>query len=188
MRPTALAALGLAAAPLAASAAQATSRFVGATVTGPRSAPITNRATGAVRVHVGAREATHLASLAKKLPSGVMDCHENRVLYRITFLTTSSGIGAETITGWRCVAGVSIALGSSTIVETRRDANCALVDAVRGVLPRSAVAAQKLTVPCVRPTKKCVTHAAHLWPRTTGAEVSSLLGPEFRQDASRGRS
>ncbi len=123
-------------------------RATAATVTGYRRSSITGRPSGPITVHVRPGEAARLARLVAGLERfGTRDCHENQLLYRIRLPTTSKARG-EIVMGWRCAAAVTLTAGPGAHVEVRRDAHCLLLDAVRAVLPRAAVATQTLAVPC----------------------------------------
>jgi hypothetical protein len=106
---------------------------------------------GPVTVRLTEREATRLALLVRQLPSvpqSQVHCEEPLGLtYRIV---SGPGDGPEptaVVEGYRCDAAVTITVPGQTS-SWRRDANCALIRAVRHVLPRRAKATQTLGVGC----------------------------------------
>ena len=104
---------------------------------------------GAVHVKVSRAQARHLSSLVAALPNGAEPmCMEPPILtYRIHF-----GVGASTmrnarVTGYRCVAAVSIKRPDAPRMW-RSDMSCRLLKAVRKVLPTAAGGTRSATVGC----------------------------------------
>lgn len=137
-------------------------RIIAATVTGYRRSPITGRPSGPITVQVSRRETARLARLVAGLPHhGTRGCHENQLLYRIRFRAFSKG-KSKSVAGWRCAAAVTLTAGPGARVEARKDAHCLLLDAVRAVLPRAAVATQTLSVPCAPGTSRRTSFGSSL--------------------------
>jgi hypothetical protein len=126
-----------------------------AEVTGFTSIPVGPAAasppSGPVTVRVAGKEASRLAQLVSQLPSvpqSQVTCIEPPGLtYRIVFGASSVTQSKEVVEGFLCAAGVTVAVAGKAI-SWRRDAKCALIRAVRHVLPDRAKATQSLLPGC----------------------------------------
>ena len=125
-----------------------------AQVTGFRSVRVPVAASspyGPVTVRVAGKGADRLAQLVSQLPSATQSqvtCHEPLgLMYRIVFGAGSGAQSHEVVEGYECAAAVTVAVAGQAI-SWRRDAHCALIRAVRHVLPARAMATQRLASGC----------------------------------------
>jgi hypothetical protein len=106
---------------------------------------------GPVTVRVAGNEASRLAQLVSQLPSvpqSQVTCVEPPgLIYRIVFGADSVAQSKEVVEGYLCAAAVTVAVAGKAI-SWRRDAKCALIRAVRHVLPDRAKATQSLLPGC----------------------------------------
>ena len=113
--------------------------FIGGTPSGP------------VSVRVTGVEASRLALLVRQLPSvsqSQVHCEEPLgLMYRIVFGPGSVAQSKAVVEGYRCDAAVTVTVAGKTSAW-RRDANCALLGAVRQALPGRAKATQRLDIGC----------------------------------------
>jgi len=119
-----------------------------ASVTGYRSGDPESQSAGPVTVVLRGKTAAHLDQVLNSLPrGGNMDCMENVLLYNITF-TLAGAHKTIDVAGYACVAAVQVTQGGKTTLRT--DNRCALLAAVRKVLPATAVATQQGSAACDR--------------------------------------
>lgn len=115
---------------------------LGPMITQPFARPVTVRITGP--------EVSRLAWLVTRLQSAApseLDCHEPAgLMYRIVFGSPSATRSRAVVSGYICSAAVTVTIAGTT--SWRRDATCALIRAVRQVLPASAKATQSLGIGC----------------------------------------
>ncbi len=106
---------------------------------------------GPVTVRITQSQAHGLALLVGQLSpiaQSQVDCHEPLgLMYRIVFDAGSVARRREVVDGYRCDAGVRVTLAGEPS-SWLRDANCALIRAVRRVLPGRAKATRNLTIGC----------------------------------------
>jgi hypothetical protein len=132
------------------------------TVTGFARIPFTRGVSaGPVMVRLTGREAIRLALLLRQLPlvpgaapvpgspPEQVHCEEPLgLMYRIFFAGGDGPVPAEVVEGYRCDAVVAAWVPGSAVSSWWRDANCALIRAVRQVLPGRAKATQSLSIGC----------------------------------------
>jgi hypothetical protein len=117
-----------------------------AIVTGYKSGSPAQRSSGPVTVVVRGKAAASLGQVLNRLPTGgSMDCEENVLLYNITF-TVSHSRRTIDVAGYACVAAVQVTQDGKTTLRT--DSHCALLAAVRTVLPASAATTRQSAVAC----------------------------------------
>jgi hypothetical protein len=141
---TAIAATALAAGCSAAATAHATADATSsapavtqAKVTGYKSGSAFLQSSGPVTVVLRGKAAAHLGQVLNSLPKGgTMQCMENELLYNITFAYTSPHKTIE-VAGYACVSAVQVTEDGKTTLRT--DSHCALLAAIRKILPASAV-------------------------------------------------
>jgi len=118
-----------------------------ATVTGYVSSPLTGQATGPVSVVLQGASAARIEQLVTGLQKSVPPlCAENAVLYTIVFTTPKGNKPGFAVTGYQCGGQVLVTSGGTEVDKT--DPGCALLTAVRRVLPATAKATQRLLAPC----------------------------------------
>jgi hypothetical protein len=104
-----------------------------------------------VTVRVVGADARMLAQLVNQLPpvaQSQVHCEEPLgLVYRIAFRAGSVAPSREVVTGYECAAAVTVAVAGKPI-SWRQDASCALIRAVRHLLPARAKATQSLTIGC----------------------------------------
>ncbi|HTZ92918.1 MAG TPA: hypothetical protein VMB74_11030 [Streptosporangiaceae bacterium] len=143
----------IAAAGCASSAAPAQRRTAAgpvAKVTGYRSVPtMSSSSAGPVTVRVTGAQASRLALLVRQLPSAPpAHCEEPLgLMYRIGLAAGAVAHSAALVEGYRCGAAVTVAVAGQK-ASWRRDARCALIRAVRRVLPARAKATRGLSIGC----------------------------------------
>jgi hypothetical protein len=82
------------------------------------------------------------------VPQSQETCEEGLgLMYRIVLGVGSVAQSREVVEGYECGAAVTVAVAGEAI-SWRRDANCALIRAVRDVLPGRAKATQSLPIGC----------------------------------------
>ena len=130
------------------------------TVTGFARVPVTGGGSaGPVTVRLTEEQATLLAVLVGQLPQvpgdapggppSAVHCQEPLgLMYRINFGGGDGPVPAEAVEGYRCDAAVAVGNLGGPVVFWHRDANCALIQAVRNVLPTRAKATQRLAIGC----------------------------------------
>jgi len=117
-----------------------------ATVTGFKSGSPASRSAGPVTVILPGAAAAGLDQVVNGLPAGgSMDCMENVLLYAITFALSGSRTTID-VAGYACVAAVQVTEDGKTTLRT--DSRCALLAAVRDVLPAGAVMTQRAVAGC----------------------------------------
>jgi hypothetical protein len=146
----AVAATALAAGCSAATAARTTTSTAPtvnqASVTGYESGDPASQSAGPVTVVLRGKTAAHLDQVLNSLPrGGSMDCHENVLLYNITF-TLASSFKTIDVAGYACVAAVQVTEDGKETLRT--DNGCTLLAAVRRALPATAVATQQGSAAC----------------------------------------
>lgn len=103
----------------------------------------TGSPTGPVSVVVQGATAARLRQLALGLPkSGPLICAENSELYQIVFTRVAGAAGGLTVVGYLC--GSLVQLTGAGENGARTDQHCALLSAVRHVLPPSAKSVERL--------------------------------------------
>ena len=105
-------------------------------VTGYAASGIGGRAPDAISVNLDGAAAARIEQLAERLPPAVVTsiCAENAQVYRITF---TAGAGAKpglNVIGYRC-GELVVEVPSRGRTSDRVDRNCALLSAVRRLLP-----------------------------------------------------
>jgi hypothetical protein len=132
------------------------------TVTGFARSPLTGGVpSGPVLVRLTDRQAIRLAVLLRQhppiagaapapgSPPSQVHCQEPLgLMYRIFFGGGDGPVPAGVVAGYRCDAAVAAWAPGGQTSSWRRDANCALIRAVRHVLPGRAKATQSLPVGC----------------------------------------
>jgi hypothetical protein len=124
-----------------------------AAVTGFASAPVMAGGSPSrpVTVRVTGMRASRLTLLVNRLPSvsqSQVSCHEPLgLMYRIVFGNGTLAKSRAVVAGYRCDAAVAVTVAGQ-ISWWRRDAHCALLRAVRQVLPRRAKATQRPSIGC----------------------------------------
>jgi hypothetical protein len=110
---------------------------------GTPSGPITVRITG-----MEAGRLAHLVSQLPAVPQSQVHCEEPLgLMYRIVFAPGSVAQSKAVVDGYRCDAAVTVTVAGRTN-PWRRDADCALLAAVRQALPGRAKATQSLDIGC----------------------------------------
>jgi hypothetical protein len=133
--------------------AQAAQSVDEARVTGYASTNVTEPSgagpTGAVSVVLHGASAAHIDQLINGLQKYTgSGCMESVQLYQIDFNHVGGGKQGFDVAGYDCEALVSITSDGKTVTLT--DVNCALLSAVRHLLPATAIATQRTTPPpCV---------------------------------------
>jgi len=119
-----------------------------AEVTGFTSTPLDNPSSGPISVQLDTTRANEVAAVLDALPLGPQpSCMEDALLYRIVFRPSPGARPNYEADGYACVAAVLVKITGRSSTP-RRDANCALIDAVRRLLPRKAVGTQRAVVGC----------------------------------------
>lgn len=132
------------------------------TVTGFARIPVTGGVTSdSVMVRLTARQAIRLALLLRQLPPvpgaapapgsppPQVHCQEPLgLMYRIVFAGGNGPVPAAVVDGYRCGAAVAVWDPGGRTSSWRRDVRCALLRAVRRVLPARAKATQTLPAGC----------------------------------------
>lgn len=120
-----------------------------AKVTGFASGNPEMRASGPVSVVLNGGSAARIDQIINSLPkTSAAVCMEDQLLYQITFTAAAGSRQGFDVAGWACNANVMITADGTTTV--RRDVHCALLLAVRRVLPATAAATQHGSDGCVR--------------------------------------
>jgi hypothetical protein len=129
--------------------AQAAQSVDKAEVTGYTSSPLTSRPSGPVSVLLHGASAARIDQLIKGLPvaNPLATCAEEAQLYRIDFAVVAGAKRGFDAAGYECGGLVVITSDGKTVLRT--DRNCTLMSAVRRLLPATATATQRLSVPCV---------------------------------------
>ena len=120
---------------------------------GVRSGPVMVRLTGseAIRLALLLRQLPPVpgAAPAPGLPPSQVHCEQPLgLMYRIVFAAGDGPVPTGVVEGYRCDAAVAVWDPGGRTSSWRRDANCALIRAVRHVLPGRAKATQSLPVGC----------------------------------------
>jgi hypothetical protein len=106
---------------------------------------------GPVTVQLTGPQATRLAQVVSELPAAApqqISCHEPLgLMYRISFSAGAVAPARATVEGYECGAAVSVTPGGAGS-SWRRDTDCALIRAVRAVLPQQAKATQTEPIGC----------------------------------------
>jgi hypothetical protein len=105
----------------------------------------------AIRLAVLLRQLPHVpgAAPAPGSPPSQVHCEEPLgLMYRIVFAAGDGPLPAGVVEGYRCDAAVAVWDPGGRTSSWRRDANCALIRAVRHVLPGRAEATQSIPVGC----------------------------------------
>jgi hypothetical protein len=111
--------------------------------------PLLASSTGPVTVRVSGADARRLAQLVRQLPPAPpAHCEEPLgLMYRIGFSAGAVAESTALVTGYRCGGGVTVVVAGAK-VSWRRDTRCALIRAVRQVLPARARATRGLAIGC----------------------------------------
>jgi hypothetical protein len=120
-----------------------------ARVTGYASSPLTSKPSGPVSVMVRDASAARLDQLINGLhvDNQVLVCAEEAQLYQIDFTVVAGAKRGFDVGGYECGGLVVVTSDGKTVLRT--DTNCTLMSAVRRLLPATATATQRLSVPCV---------------------------------------
>lgn len=117
-----------------------------ARLTGYAAATVAGGASGPVSVVLHGASVARLDQLVKGLPKYTGDgCMENIQLYQIDFTQLAGAKRDFDVTGYQCVNLVDITDGGKTVALA--DGKCALLSAVRRLLPATAKATKTLTPP-----------------------------------------
>jgi hypothetical protein len=121
-----------------------------ARLTGYASSPLDAGPSGPVSVVLQGASAARLDQLINGLQKSTgVSCVENAQLYQIDFTHVAGGKRAFDVAGYQCANLVNITSDGKTV--TRVDGKCALLTAVRRLLPATATATAQLTPPdCVK--------------------------------------
>ena len=120
-----------------------------ALLTGYASSPLNAGPSGPVSVVLRGASAARIDRLVSGLQvTNAPMCVEMPPLYQINFTAVAGAKQGFDVTGYYCGGFVFITSGGKT--ATRIDRNCALLSAVRRLLPATATATQRLTPPCPR--------------------------------------
>ena len=104
---------------------------------------------GPVSVVLRGASAARIDRLVSGLPAtNAPSCVEMPPLYQLNFTAVAGAKQGFDVTGFYCGGFVFITSGGKT--ATRIDRSCALLSAVRRLLPATATATQRLTPPCPR--------------------------------------
>jgi hypothetical protein len=119
-----------------------------ALVTGYASSPLTGRPSGPVSVVLRGASAARIDALVQGLQvdNSTLVCAEEAQLYQINFAALAGVKQGSDVMGYQCGGLVVVTSGGKTV--TRIDRNCALLAAVRRLLPETATATQRLIAPC----------------------------------------
>jgi hypothetical protein len=119
-------------------------------LTGYASSPLDAGPSGPVSVVLQGASAARLDQLVNGLQKSTgVSCEENAQLYQIDFTHVAGGKRAFDVAGYQCANLVNITSDGKTV--TRVDGKCALLTAVRRLLPATATATAQLTPPdCVK--------------------------------------
>ncbi len=118
-------------------------RVTQASVTGFVHSSLSGPSTGPISVTLRGAPAASLYRVAERLESGnALDCMENAQLYAINF---TSATGHIVVSGYQCDGWVHMAAPGKASEWT--DSNCALLYAVRRLLPATATSTQRDPVP-----------------------------------------
>jgi hypothetical protein len=120
-----------------------------ARLTGYASASVSGGASGPVSVVLPGASAARLNQLIKGLQKWTgASCMENIQLYQLDFTRVAGAKRGFEVAGYECANLVNITADGKTV--TRVDGKCALLTAVRRLLPATAKATKQLTPPdCV---------------------------------------
>jgi hypothetical protein len=120
-----------------------------ARLTGYAAATVSGGPTGPISVALPSASAARLDQLVNGLQKWTgASCEENIQLYRIDFTQIAGAKHRLEVAGDQCVNLVYITSNGKTVIKV--DGNCALLTAVRRLLPATAKAAKQLTPPnCV---------------------------------------
>jgi hypothetical protein len=106
---------------------------------------------GPVTVRITGVESSRLALLVGQLPSVPQyqaHCEEGLgLMYRIAFGAGAAGQSKTVVEGYQCDAAVTVTVAGHAS-SWRRDSTCALLRAVRHVLPGRAKATRSLSIGC----------------------------------------
>jgi hypothetical protein len=121
-----------------------------ARLTGYASATVVGGGSGPVSVALPGASVARLDQLVQGLQKWTgANCMENIQLYRIDFTQVAGAKRSFQVAGEQCANLVYITSGGKTVI--RVDGKCALLTAVRRLLPATAKATKRLTPPdCVR--------------------------------------
>jgi len=121
-----------------------------ARLTGYAAATVAGGASGPVSVVLHGTSVARLDQLVKGLPQYTgAGCMENIQLHQIDFTQMAGAERGFDVTGYQCVNLVDITSGGRTVALA--DGKCALLSAVRRLLPATAKATKTLTPPnCVK--------------------------------------
>ena len=120
-----------------------------ALLTGYASSPLNAGPSGPVSVVLRGASAARIDRLVSGLQvTNAPMCVEMPPLYQINFTAVAGAKQGFDVTGYYCGGFVFITSGGKT--ATRIDRNCALLSAVRRLLPATATATQRMTPPCPR--------------------------------------
>jgi hypothetical protein len=120
-----------------------------ARLTGYASSPLDAGPSGPVSVVLHGSSAAHLDQLINGLQKSTgASCVENAQLYQIDFTDVAGATRGFVLAGYQCANLVDITSDGKTV--TWVDGKCALLTAVRRLLPATAAATKQLTPPdCV---------------------------------------
>jgi hypothetical protein len=134
-----------------------------ARVTGYAKTSISGQTSGAVSVELNGASAARIDQLAQGLPAATLAgaCEQNTQVYRISF---TAGAGAKTgldVTGYGC-GHLVVEVPARGRPTDRIDRKCALLAAVRRLLPASATATQRQSAACAGLTARAQQRAPRL--------------------------
>jgi hypothetical protein len=121
-----------------------------ARLTGYASATVSGGASGPISVALQGASVGRLDQLVNGLQKWTgASCMENIQLYQVDFTQVAGAKRGFDVTGYECANLVDITSDGKTV--TKVDGNCALLTAVRRLLPATAAATRQLTPPnCVK--------------------------------------
>jgi hypothetical protein len=121
-----------------------------ARLTGYASATVSGGASGPISVALHGTSVARLDQLVNRLQKWTgASCEENIQLYQLGFTRLAGAKRGFDVAGYECANLVGITTNGTTV--TKVDGNCALLAAVRRLLPATAKATKKLTPPsCVK--------------------------------------
>jgi hypothetical protein len=120
----------------------------GAEVTGYAASTIDGQTSGAVSVKLNGVSAARIDQLVERLPPASVTsvCAENAQVYRITFTPGTGSRQGLKVIGYRC-GDLVVEVPSRGLSSDRVDRNCALLSAVRRLLPARATELQSSGCP-----------------------------------------